>query len=91
MCRSVDWATTLVRTEISQQLFDRVPFNCVQSFMVPRQRRLMTLVIPDFSSSATTRFTFGVLSEICKNVIVLQITEDGKPYIYTKSQYHQKF
>ncbi len=46
ICQAVSWSTTLVQTEISQQLQNGLPLNFVQTFMVPRGWIFLTLVIP---------------------------------------------
>lgn len=42
-CWLISWPTALVQTRISQQLFSDFPWNCVQIFMVSRQKRLKKL------------------------------------------------
>ncbi len=60
--RSVREMLPLVQTEIA--LLDGFPSNFVQTFMVPRRWFLITWWSSDFSSSATMKFTFVVLSEM---------------------------
>lgn len=48
ICFSVGWSTTLIQTEISQQTTGRIAM----------EHRTLTLVPPDFSSSANSRLIF---------------------------------
>lgn len=51
----VCWPTTLVWTEISQQLLDRLLWGLVQTFMSPSGSILLTLLVFDFLSSTNIR------------------------------------
>ncbi len=64
MLMSVGRSTTLVQIEISQQLSAGLPWTLLQTFKVSRGRLLLTLEIPNFSSSATTRWTFLFFGEM---------------------------
>lgn len=59
-CWSGVWATTLVLTEIYQQLLDGLPWNVARTLAVPREWIRMTLRIP-FFSSATIRSEYSLI------------------------------
>lgn len=62
LCGCKDGNASLSETKILKQLcvFDAVPLNCVQAFMVRRKQTLR----PDFSCSNTMRLAFTVLTEV---------------------------
>ena len=60
--RLLGWSTTLVQTEISQQLLDGSLWNLVQMSIVPTECMQMTWLIPWL-------FTFMVVSEIFQQLL----------------------
>ncbi len=67
-CWSVSCSTTLVQTEISQQLLDGLPWNLMHTFMFPRGWSLLTQV-PYSISNATMRSAFLVLAIISQQLL----------------------
>ncbi len=67
--KSVCWSTTLVQTEISQQLLDGLLLHFLQTFMFPSGWIVITLGITWFSSSTTVRLIFLVWNKMSQQLL----------------------